>query len=305
MRQSKKLWVQSQFLNSILRCLKFKMSFKEKWLRKFHVSCVVTFLIKLLSVNNAISYSVNTANSSFKMKLNWMDHLILKNNSRQVVVQTVRSVEISCKTLIKFSKTVLISVNSHINVIVIHKLEPLFGRLCLIFKSMPCMNVPNLDVISVIKNNSNTWLEHSFFSISRGNAQLSWFNVRSVMVNLIVLNLPHICALKICLFKSFKKMSLRYLSISQSIWWCLEDQKKVLVSAWEKNALKDSNKANQNNQVKVWLHQIQPIKLLNVRGAKQSFQVMKIASTVYIVVMDFVLLVSGTQNTLIWMSWRL
>jgi hypothetical protein len=46
--------------------MKFKTSYKEKWLKKFNVLFVGSFLTKLLNVRNAISYSANTAKFNFK-----------------------------------------------------------------------------------------------------------------------------------------------------------------------------------------------------------------------------------------------
>lgn len=100
-------------------------------------------------------------------------------------------------------------------------------------------------------------------------------------------------------------MNLRYLSILQSTSWCFEDRKKALVSALEKNVLKDLNRAKLNNLVKGWLHRIRAIKLRNVKDVRRWSQDMKIASTAYIVVLGSVHLASGIQNTLIWMNLKL
>ena len=64
-KQFRKLWDLSPFLSSTSKFLKFKMSSKEKWLKKLFVLCANSSLTPLLNAKNATSFSVNTAN------LNW------------------------------------------------------------------------------------------------------------------------------------------------------------------------------------------------------------------------------------------
>lgn len=100
-------------------------------------------------------------------------------------------------------------------------------------------------------------------------------------------------------------MSSKCLSILQNISWCFEDPKKALASAWEKNALRDLNRASRNSLARGWLHRIQAIKRRSVRDVRQLCQDTRTASTVYIVALDSAHLALVTPNTLIWTNLRL
>jgi hypothetical protein len=64
-KQYRKLWDLNPFLSSTLKFLKFKMSSKEKWLKKSFALCANSSLTPLLNAKSATSFSANTAN------LNW------------------------------------------------------------------------------------------------------------------------------------------------------------------------------------------------------------------------------------------
>lgn len=61
----RKLWDQSQFPNLISKCLRFKMNYRERWLRKSNVLCASSSHMTHRSAKNAINSSVNIVSSNW------------------------------------------------------------------------------------------------------------------------------------------------------------------------------------------------------------------------------------------------
>ena len=120
------------------------------------------------------------------------------------VVQIVKQEAIFWQMSTKFCKIVSTFANFLISAA---RMVLPFGKLWKRFKSMPCMNAPNLVAIFAIMKISSIWREHNYFNISRENVQKSWFNVKFVAKISIGLILLSMNASKIITWRGLRLMN--------------------------------------------------------------------------------------------------
>ena len=194
------------------------MSFSAKWWKRSNASCAFSSHSSLLSAKAATSFSVSIANCSsrrvwalrwtkFKMKMMKFNGIIsdkrltinlclpteMEEELLVVVVKWLtmdrllasmyaapiaKLVETFSKKLTRFLRTVLISVNSHIDAGKTDNRSS-SGRPSVNSKDTLSSIAPSLDVTSVIDPSSSTWQERNFMTTYKETALKFWLCAKS------------------------------------------------------------------------------------------------------------------------------
>lgn len=132
-------------------------------------------------------------------------------------VLIVKHLAISSTTSTKYWPTASTSVNSPTAASKETATAKSSGKPWMNYNNTQCMNVPNLDAISVITKIFNIWRGLNCFNILKRNVRRLWCSVRCVIKTIIELILLIMSVWRICLLQGLKVISLMSWIILQKI----------------------------------------------------------------------------------------
>ena len=218
------------------------------------------------------------------------------------VAQIVESKVIFCRKSIKFWKTALISVNSHISANQWMQKHRLFGR-----HLVNCRHTLNLIALSLAATfatdpNSNTWQEFSCKNIFETNVQKFWLCVKFATKNMLELTLQVTNVLRTSILKNLSKMSTTSSKTLLTNWFFTEDRKKASDCAPNISVLKNIGTILINTK-KAWLHKTLKIVPSSVSDVKLLSRPTKIATSAFTAMKHIALHVLATASSTIWKKW--